>query len=550
MMCQSINNLKLKAFCSFMIVLFILVCPRFSFADNTINLKQFYNIIENGTDIKNLDLSDYTYTRINNNYTKFSNFNGLVSILNNSNYAKYIQVGDENFENQDTCFTLYFNTSWSSNTADILGKSGFKFSNNNLIIGGYLNSTTTSPIYIWRATFNTVDKTCNIYTSPSTGYTVSYLNYNNFDVTLEQFKSDDFQRIQYWNMFIYSTADFYSSNGTVINNTWNGQYISENANDGGLVDYGASDNLFIYNFVNNGNVSGDFTSKIYLQTLNSGQITNPDNKFGPLENDNIKLLREDIFSNVSSFSNDINLNDIAGLNKNYIYRIVFKTYDGTRLAQEGYSQFISLQKYYIPGIIIEDVSSVYTNTSGGNTSGDTSSGDNKTDLSGVIGGINDLKDELVGSGDGIENTGLIGKILRGLLSLFVPDEEFFSEYWESIRVFFNDKLGFLWDVVMFIPNLIDNLKQLVESYNKDIAFTIPEVSVPTFMGDDSEVVILESFEWKPYSYIGSSEIMLTIYDLYLDLIDFLVFWGLMLQALDVLKNVLGMVEEPDESDGK
>lgn len=548
-MCQSINNLKLKVFCSFMIVLFILVCPRFSFAGNSINLKQFYNIIENGTEIKNLDVSDYTYKKIDS-YTQFSDFNGLVNILNSSNYAKYIQVGDENFENQDTCFTLYYNTSWNGDVPHYLGKSGFKFNNNNLIIGGWRNSTTASPIYIWRATFNTINKICNIYTCNITGYTVSYLNYNNFDVTLEQFKSDDFQRIQYWNMFIYSTADFYSSNGTVINNTWNGQYISENANDGGLVEYSASDNLFLYNFVNNGNVSGDFTSKIYLQTLNSGQITSPDNKFGTLENDNIKLLREDTFSNVSSLSNNINLNDIAGLNKDYIYRVVFKTYDGTRLAQEGYSQFISLQKYYIPGIIIEDVSSIYTNTSGGSTSGDTSSGDNKTDLSGVIGGINDLKDELVGSGDGIENTGLIGKILRGLLSLFVPDEEFFSEYWESIRVFFNDKLGFLWDVVMFIPNLIDNLKQLVDSYNKDIAFTIPEVSVPTFMGDDSEIVILESFEWKPYSYIGSSEIILDVYDLYLDLIDFLVFWGLMLQALDVLKNVLGMVDEPDEPDGK
>lgn len=386
------KKLKIILLCS---LLFTLILGTNSFAGNTINLKQFYNIIENGTEIKNLDVSDYTYTKING-YTKFSDFNGLVNILNSSNYAKYIQAGDENFENQDTCFTLYYNSSWNGDVPDKLGKSGFKFNNNNLIIGGWRNSTTASPIYIWRATFNTINKTCNIYTSNNTGYTVSYLNYNNFDVTLEQFKSDNFQRIQYWNMFIYSTADFYSSNGTVINNTWNGQYISENANDGGLVEYSASDNLFLYNFVNNGNVSGDFTSKIYLQTLNSGQITSPDNKFGPLENDNIKLLREDTFSNVSSFSNDINLNDIAGLNKNYIYRVVFKTYDGTRLAQESYSQFISLQKYYIPGIIIEDVSSIYTNTSGGSTSGDTSSGDNKNDNQDYWGDIDNdkTKDQL------------------------------------------------------------------------------------------------------------------------------------------------------------
>ncbi len=548
MMCQSINNLKLKVFFSFMIVLFILVSSRFSFAGNSINLKQFYDIIENGTEIKNLDVSDYTYNKIGN-YTQFTDFNGLVNILNNSNYAKYIQVGDENFENQDTCFTLYYNTSWSGSVPDNLGKSGFKFSNNNLIIGGWINSTTASPIYIWRATFNTTNKTCNIYASKTTGYTISYLNYNNFDVTLEQFKSDDFQRIQYWNMFIYSTAEFYSSNGTIINNTWNGQFISENANDGGLVEYSVSDNLFLYNFVNNGNISGDFTNKIYLQTLNSDQITSPDNKFGPLENDNIKLLKENTFTNVSLFSNDINLNDIAGLNKNYIYRVVFKTYDGTRLAQEGYSQFFSLQKYYIPGIIIEDVSSVYTNTSGESTSVDTSSGDDKTDLSGIIGGISDLKDDLVGSGDGIENTGLVGKILRGLLSLFVPDEEFFNEYWESLRVFFSDKLGFLWDVIVFIPNLIDNFKQTVSAYNKETVFTIPAISIPTFMGDNSEVVILESFEWKPYAFIGGNDVFLSIYKLYLDLVDFLVFWALMNQLVSVLKSILGMAEE-DEEDTK
>lgn len=417
------KKLKIILLCS---LLFILILGSNSFAGNSINLKQFYDIIENGTEIKNLDVSNYTYNKIGS-YTKFTDFNGLVNILNNSNYAKYIQVGDENFENQNTCFTIYFNTSWSDSVPDNWGKSGFKFSDNSLIIGGWRNSTTTNPIYIWRATFNTVNKTCNIYASTNTGYTVSYLNYNNFDVTLEQFKSDDFQRIQYWNMFIYSTAEFYSSNGTIINNTWNGQFISENANDGGLVEYSVSDNLFLYNFVNNGNISGDFTNKIYLQTLNSNQITSTDNKFGPLENDNIKLLRENTFTNVSLFSNDINLNDIAGLNKNYIYRVVFKTYDGTRLAQEGYSQFISLQKYYIPGIIIEDVSSVYTNTSGGSTSGDSENKNDNEEYWGTIDNektkdqldsdINKITDNLNKQLETNEIIGALNKSEQGFLNI-------------------------------------------------------------------------------------------------------------------------------------
>lgn len=540
MMCQSINNLKLKVFCSFMIVFFILICPRFSLAITGMSITTFKNTIVNYTDIEidKLDFENYTYE--SNKYS--ISYNTLInSILGSATYNKYLQVGDQNFNNTDTCITLYILTLPEYNL-------GFKFSSNYLVLTGRKTNGAENNYYLKYIVFDTQNRKVIAYNGENYEFKCEDLNFNNYDLTLDQFKSNDFQRIKYWNMFIYSDNDFLSSNNSIINNTWNGQYVSDNLNQGGLVDYGSEDNLFLYNFVKNGNVSGDFINKIYLQILKSSQITSPDDKFGALEDDNIRLLKEDTFSNVISFSNDIALNDIPGLSRNYIYRVVFKTYEGSNLVQEGYSQFFSLQKYYKEGIIIENLRDVYIIPDDDTPSGD-SSGDGKLDLSGIIGGISDLKDDLVGSGDGIENTGLIGKILRGLLSLFVPDEEFFNEYWESLRVFFSDKLGFLWDVIVFIPNLIDNFKQTVSAYNKETVFTIPAISIPTFMGDNSEVVILESFEWKPYAFIGSNDVFLSIYKLYLDLVDFLVFWALMNQLVSVLKSILGMAEE-DEEDTK
>lgn len=400
-------------------LLFILAWGTNSLATTGISIATFKNTIVNYTDIElsKLDFENYTYesNKYSISYDILTN-----SILANTKFNKYIQVGDQNFNNTDTCITLYILTLPEYNL-------GFKFSSNYLILTGRKPNGAENNYYLKYIVFDTQNKKVIAYNGENYEFKCEDLNFNNYDITLEQFKSNDFQRIKYWNMFIYSDNDFLSSNNSIINNTWNGQYISENANNGGLVEYSVSDNLFLYNFVNNGNISGDFTNKIYLQTLNSNKITSPDNKFGPLENDNIKLLRENSFSNVSSFSNDINLNDIAGLNKNYIYRVVFKTYDGTRLAQEGYSQFISLRKYYIPGIIIEDVSSVYTNTSGESTSGDSENKNDNEEYWGTIDNektkdqldsdINNITDNLNKQLETNEIIGALNKSEQGFLNI-------------------------------------------------------------------------------------------------------------------------------------
>lgn len=192
-------------------------------------------------------------------------------------------------------------------------------------------------------------------------------------------------------------------------------------------------------------------------------------------------------------------------------------------------------------------------------SGDTESGDNTSgDSGGVISPSGDISGdsteddiEEIKSGIGgiLQNIiELPGKIISGLLegikSLFIPDDDFFENYWNDLYEFFSNKLGFLWDVVMFIPEFFDNFKTVVEAQIGNVNFDIPTLSVPDFQG--SEVVILEGFNWSFTDYINQNQELSNLYDLYLDLIDFFVGVALVGYALSVISSIFE-IQTPGEA---
>lgn len=210
-------------------------------------------------------------------------------------------------------------------------------------------------------------------------------------------------------------------------------------------------------------------------------------------------------------------------------------------------------------IIIEDFYSFYTYSvvedSGStgtiiitNGSGETSSGE--IDLSGIQVGINNISNTIENTILGEENSsgerqgGLLGGILDGIKGLFIPSSDYFYNedennpgLWQRFNSFFSSKLGFLWDMIIFVPNLITTIVNLILSMTEDWSITIPDISVPDFQG--GQVVILNSFIWSPYTTIHQNEQIAYVYNLYLDIIDFFVYFGLVFYGVQVYNEVLG-----------
>ena len=192
-------------------------------------------------------------------------------------------------------------------------------------------------------------------------------------------------------------------------------------------------------------------------------------------------------------------------------------------------------RYYI-----EDLPNFFipTESSGGYPSGDTNGivtnpdGDD-TDLTG---GITGIWQALIN---------LPKTILDGLVGLFVPDAEYFYNedienpgLWQRFSIFMQGKLGFLWDVIIFVPNLISTIIDVISSYTETWSITIPALKVPAMTGVE-EIVFLESFEWSPYNWINQKVEFRNLYELYLDIIDFFVYWGLIWFFVDTVMTVFG-----------
>lgn len=107
-----------------------------------------------------------------------------------------------------------------------------------------------------------------------------------------------------------------------------------------------------------------------------------------------------------------------------------------------------------------------------------------------------------------------------------------------MSAFYEEKLGFLYDILTFIPNLIETIITIVESQNETWFIDIPDIKVPEMTGVE-EKVILEGFEWSPYTVINEREEIRYVYDLYLIIIDFFVYMGILRYAISTLFSILG-----------
>ena len=210
--------------------------------------------------------------------------------------------------------------------------------------------------------------------------------------------------------------------------------------------------------------------------------------------------------------------------------ILFDDLDGEDFSiaeiNENLSDFMNSNSFRLR-YYVEDLPNFFLKK---DVSGEYPSGDTGGIVVNPDGGDTDLTGGITGIWQALVN--LPKTILDGLIGLFVPDAEYFYNedlenpgLWQRFSVFMQGKLGFLWDVLVFIPNLISTIIDVITSFTENWSVTIPDLKVPTMTGVE-EVVFLSSFEWSPYDWINQKVEFRNLYELYLDIIDFFVYWGL------------------------
>lgn len=224
----------------------------------------------------------------------------------------------------------------------------------------------------------------------------------------------------------------------------------------------------------------------------------------------------------------------------------------SRTTNWGYGFYIYSNVIYLDNYSTITPTPTPTGSGGGGTVG------GSTDLTNTNNKIDEVKNTIISTIGGVEEnesgdivgfTGLVGSLFKLIKSVFIPSDDFLQNYWNDLSGFFQSKLGFLWDVVLFVPNFFQNIIDACNAIdpNGSIVFEIPELSTPDFQG--GEVIILESFTWDFTSFLNDNANISELYYLYLNLIDFLVAIALISYALDTIASIFE-IKSQDNFDGR
>lgn len=112
---------------------------------------------------------------------------------------------------------------------------------------------------------------------------------------------------------------------------------------------------------------------------------------------------------------------------------------------------------------------------------------------------------------------LVELLIEGLKGLFVPEDGFFSDYFNEIKQWFSDRLGFLWSPFDFLIELLTRIM--------NINFGEPKFTVPDIYEPFTNQKIISATEFN-FNDLLSNSILKTAHDIYLLLVDGFIIFGL------------------------
>ncbi len=123
---------------------------------------------------------------------------------------------------------------------------------------------------------------------------------------------------------------------------------------------------------------------------------------------------------------------------------------------------------------------------------------------------------------------LVDLIINGLKSLFVPEEGFFDEYFNSIRDWFSDRLGFLFAPFDFIIELLNRIS--------NINFSEPIINIPDIKDPFTNTNLINKQAYN-LNDLNSNEVFNNIHNIYLAGVDFIILIGLINLARKKIEEV-------------
>lgn len=136
---------------------------------------------------------------------------------------------------------------------------------------------------------------------------------------------------------------------------------------------------------------------------------------------------------------------------------------------------------------------------------------------GILGKIKDILSYINPFSENFFAYKLIELLIDGLKSLFIPSNDFFSNWWNDFKSFMDAKLGFLAKPIDIFITFISSYLNLSED---NIIINIPDITVPNF--EDNILIHAQTFNWK--ELLQSKASFNNLWQLYLDFVDvFLIF---------------------------
>ena len=108
---------------------------------------------------------------------------------------------------------------------------------------------------------------------------------------------------------------------------------------------------------------------------------------------------------------------------------------------------------------------------------------------------------------------LLDGILDGLKKLFIPENDYFKNWFDDFKTYFEEKLGFIATPFTIIIDFVNSYLNL--SSSNDIIIDVPDITVPNF--EQHKIVSATTFNWS--QTLRSKQALNTLWQLYLSFID-------------------------------
>lgn len=112
---------------------------------------------------------------------------------------------------------------------------------------------------------------------------------------------------------------------------------------------------------------------------------------------------------------------------------------------------------------------------------------------------------------------LIDLLIDGLKSLFIPSDDFFDTYFNDLRDWFSERLGFLWTPFDVIIEILEDISS--------INFSEPIISCPDIYEPFTNTKIISSFSYNLNSLLDNSTFS-TVHSIYLVCVDAIIIFAL------------------------